>query len=301
MRGADTIVRPIVERITRPLDRCGIMYRVFFRVKSEESISKKLLIKRDSYSPDGKRMQDLLGIRITLYFSDDVELVHSCLKSDEYYVEESVNEVRTDTFCPKVLNIVRRVPEQSLKDFHELKSSYQGSELIDDTYEVQLRTVLSEGWHEVEHDLRYKWKDDWQDYKDYSRLLNGVFATLETSEWSMLSIFDNLAHSHYKSHNWDAMLRNKMRIRLQSSNGNGLSDSAKAILESNKDIARAIFRTPRSKILNAIMQSKFSMPHQYDTVLHIINRLGVKNLDVQNLEKEILSAELDKMLSYLNH
>ncbi|MBK7959276.1 MAG: hypothetical protein IPK03_14995 [Bacteroidetes bacterium] len=28
--------------------------------------------------------------------------------------------------------------------------------LVDSTFEVQLRTILSEGWHEIDHDLRYK-------------------------------------------------------------------------------------------------------------------------------------------------
>lgn len=30
------------------------------------------------------------------------------------------------------------------------------SDYIDDTFEVQVRTNSFEGWHEIEHDLRYK-------------------------------------------------------------------------------------------------------------------------------------------------
>ncbi|MCQ5134576.1 hypothetical protein NE541_16280, partial [Coprococcus eutactus] len=29
---------------------------------------------------------------------------------------------------------------------------------FDQTFEVQLRTVLIEGWHDIEHEMRYKYK-----------------------------------------------------------------------------------------------------------------------------------------------
>ncbi|WP_202796549.1 hypothetical protein, partial [Thermophagus xiamenensis] len=61
--------------------------------------------------------------------------------------------------------------------------------MIDNTFEVQLRTILSEGWHEVDHSLRYKCKDDWKDYPDQERLLNGIYAALETNDSTLKSLF----------------------------------------------------------------------------------------------------------------
>ena len=37
--------------------------------------------KADKYRCENKKLQDLLALRITLYFTDDVEIVHKFLKS----------------------------------------------------------------------------------------------------------------------------------------------------------------------------------------------------------------------------
>jgi hypothetical protein len=54
---------------------------------------------------------------------------------------------------------------------------------------------------------------DWEGNEVESRKLNGIYATLETSEWTMIKIFDELAYKHYKK-NWNSMLRQKFRLRL---------------------------------------------------------------------------------------
>ena len=46
-------------------------------------------------------MQDLLALRITLYFTDDVEIVHNYLRSQSDFDSESVDEAEVDRFCPK--------------------------------------------------------------------------------------------------------------------------------------------------------------------------------------------------------
>ena len=65
---------------------------------------------------------------------------------------------------------------------------------IDATFEVQLRTISFEGWHEIEHDMRYKspYGDDfWRE--DLSRTLNSVLANLELCDWTTLNVFEKLA------------------------------------------------------------------------------------------------------------
>lgn len=91
-----------------------------------------------------------------------------------------------------------RVPNNLQQDMKAAIKETGYEDLIDNTYEVQIRTILSEGWHEVEHDLRYKCKEEWNEFKEESRLLNGIYATLESSEWSMLTLFDRLSYSQYK-------------------------------------------------------------------------------------------------------
>ena len=92
----------------------------------------------------------------------------------------------------------------------------QYRDCIEPTYELQIRTVFSEGWHEVEHDLRYKCHEDWAGCESYSRALNGIIATLETAEWNMKAIFATMARDNFRHSNYTAMLRNKFHLKFKS-------------------------------------------------------------------------------------
>jgi ppGpp synthetase/RelA/SpoT-type nucleotidyltranferase len=290
MSAADKVLKVIVTDLESVLNQCGVMYHIFSRAKSELSIKNKLEKKAETYRLEGKKMQDLLALRITLYFTDDVELVHDYLKNLSNFDSESVDAAEVDKFCPKRLNLVMRVPESLRGDMQVAINNTEFPDLIDDTYEIQIRTILSEGWHEVEHDLRYKCKDDWKEYLEESRLLNGIYATLESSEWSMLTLFDRLAYAQYKKGAWDAMIRNKMRLRFADK---CLSQEIRKFLSDNTDIAKKIFRTKRRKILKAVMEKKFSYPLTYDTVLHLLNHIEVKNKELANLEIPVLRSDMD--------
>ncbi len=290
MSAANKILKEIVSDVESVLNNCGIMYHVFSRAKSELSIKNKLKKKAESYKKNGKKMQDLLALRITLYFTDDVELVHDYFKKQPNFDSESVDPVEEDKFCPKRLNLVMRVPEKHRKDMQVAINNTEYPDLIDDTYEIQIRTILSEGWHEVEHDLRYKCKDDWNGHLEESRLLNGIYASLESSEWSMLTLFDRLAYAQYKEGAWSAMMRNKMRLRFADK---GLSQEIINVLSQNHELAKKLFRVKRCKILKMIMEKNFSYPLIYDTVLHLLNHIEVKDKGLADLEDTILRKDMD--------
>lgn len=296
MKAGDKILYEIVKNLEETLSKCGLMYHIFYRTKSERSVRSKLKIKEIEYREKGKKMQDLLALRITLYFTDDVDMVHNHLKSLNSFVDESVDEAEVDRFCPKRLNLVMRVPESMKKDMSVAIKESGYTDLVDDTYEIQIRTILSEGWHEVEHDFRYKCKGDWKEYPEDSRLLNGVYATLESSEWSMLTLFDKLSYKQYKKKSWDSMLRNKMRVRFADK---GLSKETKDFLTQNPETAKNIFRARRSKVLERIMNSTFSYPLTYDTVLHLINHIVVRNEELAKLEEDVLKSDMDILFGTL--
>jgi len=170
MSAANLVLKKIASDMEAILNKCGIMYHVFYRTKSPQSIKNKLDKKAESYRAEGKKMQDLLALRITLYFTDDVELVYDYFRNQPNFDSESVDVAEVDRFCPKRLNLVMRVPDTYKEDIAAAKYDTGYSDLIDDTYEIQIRTILSEGWHEVEHDLRYKCKDDWTNHLEESRL-----------------------------------------------------------------------------------------------------------------------------------
>ena len=189
-------VNEIIEEIKGVLQKSGLYFRIFGRVKSGPSIEEK--IKRKGYRIDGKHMQDIIGVRITLYFSDDVLLCQKIIEQSYDVVDISKTTAEPEKFCPERLNLVCSMRDKISDQFdNSIWKEYP----IDKTFEVQIRTVFSEGWHEVEHDIRYKSIADWSEYPELSRNLNGVFATLETCDWAMLSIINNLAYQQYKKSN----------------------------------------------------------------------------------------------------
>ena len=77
------------------------------------------------------------------------------------------------------------------------------------TFEVQIRTTFSEGWHEVDHEVRYKHKEAWEQHYEFSRELNGIYATLEVCDRSMVNLLERLAYRNYKNMEIEAMVRHK--------------------------------------------------------------------------------------------
>lgn len=296
MSAGNKVLRDIVTDLESVLNKCGVMYHVFYRTKSVMSIKNKLDKKAEEYRRKNKKMQDLLALHITLYFTDDVELVHNYLSSQSNFDNESIDEAEVDKFCPKRLNLVMRVPDFLQQDMKAAIKETGYEDLIDDTYEIQIRTILSEGWHEVEHDLRYKCKEEWDGFKEESRLLNGIYATLESSEWSMLTLFDRLSYSQYKNKAWNSMLRNKMRVRFADK---GLSEKLCKYLSDNNATAKSLYRANRTKILKLVMEKNFSYPLTYDTVLHLINHIIVKDKKLAIFEDKILKQDMDIMFGEL--
>lgn len=160
MSAGELVLKDIVNRLNTKLSQCGIMYRIFSRIKSTDSINHKMEKKGNLYRQEKRKLQDLLALRITLYFTDDVNIVYQYLKNQPNFVNESIDVRDVDTFKPTRLNLVMRVPEIFKEHISAAINDTNYPDLIDDTYEIQIRTILSEGWHEVEHDLRYKYKDD---------------------------------------------------------------------------------------------------------------------------------------------
>ena len=99
-------------------------------------------------------MQDLFGIRIAVYFQDDQALCRRIIEDRFSVVSITEDRPDADTFeAPTRLNFICKLPMSCRQ---ELPSAIYDHYPIDTTVEIQLRTVFSEGWHEVEHDLRYK-------------------------------------------------------------------------------------------------------------------------------------------------
>lgn len=313
MEIGSSVIKDITQDLTAALDKAGIMYRIFSRGKSPESIKHKIETAPGKYTANGKKIQDVIGIRIVFYFLDDVRTVCDYLcnqyRADTYLdksdskadVENTAGLNYTEIFSPQRLNLIFKMNETRAENFavdiKESELDADVAELIDATYEVQLRSVLSEGWHEVEHDLRYKCRGDksWEYCEAESRLLNAIYATLETSENALELLFERISHENYLKKDWEAMLRNHFRLRLNVYEH--LSEKINDVLGSNKDVAKQIFRISRKALQCKLFQIDISYPLNYDNLVFFLNRIMIKDTCelICDLEPKVVKEKLDKL------
>lgn len=274
----------ITASISSKLSDVGIMFRLFSRAKDLQSINKKLA-SDSSYGKD-KKLQDLIGVRVVLYFNDDIDTVREIISTsfEERSKDVSIDESKNDEFKATRYNIVYSLNQNQTNSLN-LKDE---SSRIDNTFELQIRTIFSEGWHEVEHDLRYKCKTDWQGFDNQSRRLNGVYATLETSEWTMIKIFDELAYSHYKNQDWPAMFRQKFRLRFIDEN---LDKELLAIFE-DIELVKKFFRLERTKLIKDMSMKGFYYPMKLQNLIYFANIHKIKDERVMALTPKIMIEEM---------
>ncbi|WP_102315679.1 RelA/SpoT family protein [Vibrio cyclitrophicus] len=281
------LVKRLQTEIESELDRLGLLFRVFSRAKSQKSIESKISSKGEGYySNDGKKIQDLFGVRIALYFPDDINIARQALEKLYPLVSEEVDPHDASQFQAIRCNFVFRLPDSIVEDSQIIRCN----ELVDCTFEVQLRTILSEGWHEVEHDLRYKCKDDWEGHADLSRALNGIYASLETSDWGMTRLFEDLTYRHYKAKEWAPMLRNKFRLRA----GNDLSIKLKEIIDQD-DIGKYLYRLDRTKLIIQILNKGIRFPLTINTLVYIANYYYIRDCRISDVTPKALSRALDEL------
>jgi hypothetical protein len=238
-------------------------------------------MKGEFYKSGKQLIQDVIGLRIVVYFQDDVDVLAFYYSLGEV-IRTSIDELDSSTFRPQRLNLTCNLPPEFVDDFRKALPE-EFAPYIDNTFEIQIRTIFSEGWHEVEHDLRYKCKEDWVDCEAYSRVLNGIIATLETTEWSMKSLFDQMARSNLQNRNYRAMLRNKMHIRLQ---GDDFSSRISDFLLQHPEVAEDILNTDRFIIILTLLNHRNRVELTYDNLVFLINRIEMNNPELSALESD---------------
>ena len=285
----EKIAAQLTSDITETLSKCGLMFRIFSRVKSESSIRHKLEVK---YAAKKTKIQDMIGIRVVVYFQDDVDAL-ALYYSVGDVVKKAIDEFDSSTFRPQRLNITSRIPAEMTEDFFAaLPEQFRDS--VEPTFEIQISTVFSEGWHEVEHDLRYKCKEDWHGCESYSRALNGVIATLETAEWNMKSLFADMARHNFRHANYTAMLRNKFHLKFKSE---ALSESLNDYLNEHRQLAEDVLNADRLIVVYTLLTHKADFSLTYDNLLFLINRIEMMDLDLMAMEPEETKLMLNTFLN----
>lgn len=273
----ELIEKRLKDRLIRELSRTGLLFRLFSRVKDENSIKDKFA--RKTYSVETKKMQDLVGFRITTYFNDDLKIVKEMCQKLFEVVELVFDYPNSEEFRPLRKNMICRIPKDENEYYAELIQANPDFDLIDNTFEIQFRTTLSEGWHEVDHLMRYKCKPDWDSLTDESRMLNGIYASLETSDQALRALFEDISFHHYKARNWEAMLRNKLRLRFTLDN---LDNEIINHLNDNPDIGKRLFKMNRQGVLEKYIYSKLTFPTTFNNWMYFINYTHLKDELIMN-------------------
>jgi putative GTP pyrophosphokinase len=284
------IEKEICNRITDELDKVGLLYRIFSRSKDSKSISEKIERKEkegNPYEVGNKLIQDIIGVRIVTYFKDDVEFVKEILNEKIKFIDEEIDTPDPTVFKPKRTNIICSFTTNQKQTLEEIQktSSTEKLSLVDSTFELQLRTILSEGWHEIDHSLRYKCKSDWNGQAENERLLNGIYASLEINDITLKNLFNDLSYTHFKNKNWEGLLRNKFRLKFKVEE---LKPELIEILNTNPKIGKDIFKMARNKVLMGIYKLDLSLPVSLNNLLFLINALYIKNNELTNVTPSVI-------------
>ncbi|WP_417884558.1 hypothetical protein [Zunongwangia sp.] len=290
IEGFQIIEKQIHQKIVDELNKISLPHRIFLRTKNDKSLDEKIIRKiREGkpYTEGGKKIQDIIGVRVVTYFQDDINLVKSILKNKLKFIDEEIDEHELTVFKPKRTNIICQFDKHHSEIFEDIKkaSSNANFRFVDGTFELQLRTVLSEGWHEIDHSLRYKCKTDWTDHKESERLLNGIYASLETNDIALKNLFSELSYKHFKSQNWEALLRSKFRLQFQTGN---LNDRLIEILNRNNSIGKKIIKIDRNEFLLKLCCLDLSLPINFNNLLYLLNFIEINDKEILDITPEII-------------
>ncbi|MBA4241266.1 MAG: (p)ppGpp synthetase [Sphingobacteriaceae bacterium] len=160
-------------------------HQITSRIKTEDSLSKKIESKNGKYSII-LDITDIVGIRIITYFEDEVDKVAEII-SKEFHVDKK-NSVdkrisAIDKFGYQSLHyIVKCLPERtSLTEWKKFEGL---------PCEIQIRSILQHAWAEIEHDIGYKGASTipQQEKRNFFR----IAALLETADKEFVRLRSNL-------------------------------------------------------------------------------------------------------------
>ena len=277
----------LLNTLVTKLNNAGIYFNSTSRIKSESSLLHKLETGKYSMQEGGRKIQDIIGIRINLFYLEDMDICEKILEETFLLDNWSKTKNEENKFEAQKCNGVFRIPSKYLRNI----PSSVWNKPFDQTFEVQLRTVLFEGWHEIEHEMRYKYKlgsdsketDLWTGHEDLSRVMNSIIANLELCDWSIMQIFNSIHDSQYKEKNWENAIRSKYRLRITQ---DPLKPELREYLDNNPDIVAQFHTVSKRELVEILLNKKYHKELTPDRVIYLINKEIVHN--------EYISRLLDK-------
>lgn len=283
----NSVKMSLLNTLVTKLNNAGIYFNSTSRIKSESSLLHKLETGKYSMQEGGRKIQDIIGIRINLFYLEDMDICEKILEETFLLDNWSKTKNEENKFEAQKCNGVFRIPSKYLRNI----PASVWNKPFDQTFEVQLRTVLFEGWHEIEHEMRYKYKlgsdsketDLWTGHEDLSRVMNSIIANLELCDWSIMQIFNSIHDSQYKEKNWENAIRSKYRLRITQ---DPLKPELREYLDNNPDIVAQFHDVSKRELVEILLNKKYHKELTPDRVIYLINKEIVHN--------EYISRLLDK-------
>ena len=269
--------------IEERLKQCGMYYRMFSRVKKASSLARKYQLK--CYGGT-RKIQDLIGIRIDVYFEDDLKICMKLLESIFHVEEWSLSDQNEDEFKPVKINGVFRLPAYLARQI----SPETWEMAIDSTIEIQLKTVFFEGWHEIEHDMKYKGGELWDGRNHFARYFNSILATLELCDKSLVTLFENLGHDLYKEGNWAGMMKAHYRLKMSEV---PIYPELEELLNEDRvtknELGKMLFKTPRNVLIESLLMQPRAVPINVNTITALVNEAVIHDPRLTKLfhEKDV--------------
>ena len=129
----------LLNTLVTKLNNAGIYFNSTSRIKSESSLLHKLETGKYSMQEGGRKIQDIIGIRINLFYLEDMDICEKILEETFLLDNWSKTKNEENKFEAQKCNGVVRIPSKYLRNI----PASVWNKPFDQTFEVQLRTVLS--------------------------------------------------------------------------------------------------------------------------------------------------------------
>lgn len=170
----ERLARNLVQAFKTFLEDAGIdILGVVYRIKEFDSFCDK--IQRKGYKNPFQEIEDICGLRIICYYPSDLKRITQIIAT-EFNVKESIDkatQLEPDRFGYRSLHFVLTVKKDWLK-----APNYRGLNGL--KAEVQVRTILSHAWADIEHKLAYKKTEHVPDR--FKRKLSQLSALFEVAD-----------------------------------------------------------------------------------------------------------------------
>jgi len=127
------------------------------RAKSPESLRNKISRPGKSYDDPANQISDLVGVRLVLYYQDDVEKVGEMIGKEFQVLEEERSHL-VEKYSPDQFGYLSAHYIIKLNEKRAELSEWRPFQCIH--AEIQIRTVLQHSWAAVSHALQYKREGD---------------------------------------------------------------------------------------------------------------------------------------------